>query len=76
MATLNKDVAFTWEGHNVRAKAGAKLLVVKDGYGRGTTGYALIPATTETDSPRGPGSLWEHDNKYRYIYVKKDDVTV
>lgn len=69
---LSRDIEMTFRRlHTVRAKAGTPVLALLGGSPRG---FVIAPTNVETDSPRGRGTLWDHDTTYHYIWVPFDAV--
>lgn len=70
---LSRDVTLTFQRiHTVRAKAGTPLQTIYGG--SGVVCYAIAPHNVETDSERGPNSIFQHDTRHYYIWVPTDAV--
>lgn len=70
---LSRDVQLSFRNfHTVRAKAGAPVDPRTCGGDR--VEFSIEPAHVETDSPRGDGSMWQHDTRYFFIWVRFDAV--
>lgn len=65
---LARDVSFTFQRlHKCSARKGAPV--------RKESGHFCIePAHVETDSDRGPRTLWAHDTHFYFIWVRPEDV--